>query len=390
MNGKLQSFNSGRAVFFLLAIITVILVGAVLKTMSAVLLPFTISILLAIVTNTLVNFLRRFHIPRIISVLLVFLLLIGCLYSVGMLIYNSGSSIISLYPRYEVRLTEIYIWIARLFDLPYDEHLSIIDNLWGQVGVRNRLRIMTLSFSNGFIGFLRDAFMVALFMAFLLAEATFFKKKLDKAFEGTRAVQIKKITTGVMSQVTHYLSIKFFISVVNGVLVGIGLKIIGVEFAAVWGVIQFVMNFIPNIGSIAVGLAATAFSVIQFWPDPAPMIATGLVMLIVNVVLGCILDPKIMGDRLGLSPVVVLVSLLIWGYIWGFAGLIIAVPMMAIIKIICESIPLLEPISILMGSRKAVKAARSEEDRAAGNSEENQPEKNDPEATAPPFKAADN
>jgi predicted PurR-regulated permease PerM len=195
--------------------------------------------------------------------------------------------------------------------------------------------------------------MVAIFMAFLLVEAAYFREKLDRAFKGTRVVQIKTIISDIMVQVAHDLSIKFCIAVVNGVLIGICMKIIGLEFAVIWGVLQFFANFIPNIGSIAAGLAATAFSVIQFWPNPSLMVAVGLVMLAVNIVFGFILEPKIMGDRLGLSPLVVLVSLLVWGYIWGFVGLILAVPMMAIIKIICKNIPVLEPISILLGSHKA-------------------------------------
>jgi predicted PurR-regulated permease PerM len=203
--------------------------------------------------------------------------------------------------------------------------------------------------------------MVVLFLVFLLFEAAFFREKLEKAFKGIGALQIKKISTDVMTQVTRYLSIKFLISVANGILVGVALQIVGLEFAAVWGLIQFVVNFIPNIGTIAVGVGATAFSVIQFWPNPGPILATGLAMIFINIVLGFVLDPKIMGDRLGLSPLVVLVSLLVWGWLWGFAGLILAVPMTAIIKIVCENIPMLEPISILLGSRKAVMAVKEEE-----------------------------
>ena len=359
MADKFQRFNSGRANFLLLMIITVIVIGAVLKITAAVVLPFTVSLLLAIVTSPIVKFLGKLHIPRIISILLIIAFLIGVLFFIGMLLYSSGRTIITLYPRYEARLTEIYIWVARFFELPYNEQLSFFDNLWSQIGIRNSVRVMTLSFSNAFFRFLSSAVMVAIFMVFFLLEAVFFKKKLDMAFEGPQASQIKKMSTDIMTQVTRYLSIKFIISVVNGVLVGIGLKIVGVEFPIVWGVIQFVVNFIPNLGSIAVGVAATAFSLIQFWPNPAPIIATALIMLIINLILGSFLDPKIMGDNLGLSPLVVLISLLIWGYLWGFTGLIIAVPMMVIIKIICENIPMLEPVSILLGSRKAAMASKS-------------------------------
>ena len=380
---RLNRFNSGRANFFLMMIITVILFGAVLKITSSVVLPFTISLLLAIVTSPLVKHLGKYHIPRIISVFLVLFLLLGGLTFIGMVLYSSGRAIITLYPKYENRLTEIYIWVARLFELPYDEHLSIFDNIWGQTGVRNRVRIMTLSFSNTFITFFRDAFMVSLFMIFLLLEAVFFRTKLDKAFEGSRAIQIIKISSDVMTQITRYLSIKFIISLATGALVGFGLKIIGVEFAVVWGVIQFVLNFVPNIGSIAVGVFATAFSLVQFWPDPSPVIATALVMLVTNMVIGSILEPKIMGDRLGLSPLVVLVSLLFWGWLWGFAGLILAVPMMAIIKIVCENVPMLEPVSILLGSRKAVMAAKGGDTSRDILHKEAHGEKNAPDAIAP-------
>jgi AI-2 transport protein TqsA len=348
-----QNFNSGRVIASLLAVIVVIIFCAVLKVTSSVVLPFTVSLLLAIVTVPLVRFLGKFRIPRVVSVLLIFLLFIACLFFIGMILYSSGRAIIALYPKYEARLTEIYIRIGRLFELPYDDQLSIVENLWGQLDVRTRARNLTIAFSNSFLSFLASAFMVAIFMTFLLLEAAFFREKLDMAFKGTRVVQIKTIISDIMIQVAHYLSIKFFLAVINGILIGSCLKIIGLEFALIWGVFQFVANFIPSIGSIAVGLAATVFSVIQFWPNPAPMVAVGLIMLVINIVFGFILEPKIMGDRLGLSPLVVLVSLLVWGWIWGFVGLILAVPMMAIIKIICKNIPMLEPISILLGSHKA-------------------------------------
>ena len=374
MKDRFQHFNSGRVNFFLVAIITTILFGAVLKITSSVVLPFTISILLALVTNPLVQFLRRLHTPRAISIFLVLFLLMGGLFSVGMVIYSSGRTILTVYPKYEARITEIYIWAARVFELPYDEHLSIFDNLWGQIGVRNRIRIMTLSFTNTFLIFLKDALLVAIFMIFLLLEASFFKGKLNRAFEGNRAVQLARIGYDIMTKVSRYLSIKFFISVANGVIMGTGLTIIGVEFAVVWGVLQFIANFIPNFGSIAVGLGATAFSLIQFWPEPGPVAATAIVVLGMNIILSYFVEPKVTGDNLGLSPLIILLSLLIWGWIWGFAGLIIAVPMMVIIKIICENIPVLEPISILLGSRKASETAKSKDpdegrDRAAENGE---------------------
>ena len=356
MRDRFRSFNSGRVIFFLLAVITCILFAADLRITSSFVVPFTIAFLLALVMSPMVQFMAKFKIPRIISVFFALFLLIGGLVIMGMILYNSGRTVLALYPRYEIRLTQIYIWIAQFFELPYDEYLTFFENIWGQVGIRDRVRIMTLSFTNNFLSFLSAAFLVALFMVFFLFEAVFFKDKLDAAFEGTRSIRIKKIAADIMTQISRYLSMKFLISLVTGIVVAIGLRIIGVELALIWGVIQFVLNFIPNIGSIAVGVAATAFALVQFFPNPGPIVATAAVMLGVNLIIGNFIEPKVMGDRLGLSPLVVLVSLLLWGWIWGFAGLILAVPMMAIIKIICENLPVLEPISILMGSRKAALA----------------------------------
>jgi predicted PurR-regulated permease PerM len=372
MNNHFRRFNSGRVNFFLLAVITFILSAAVLKLTSALLLPFTVSLLLALVTSPFVSFLVKYRIPRVISIGLVLIFLIGALGFFGIVLFSSGRTLLTLYPKYEARLTEIYVWIARFFELSYNDQLSFFENLWSQIGIRNWVRIITLSLSNNFFVFLRDALMVVLFMVFLLLEAVFFKEKLDKAFAGERAVQIKKIGSDLMTQITRYLSIKFFISLITGLAVGIGLRIVGVEFAIVWGVIQFIVNFIPTIGSIVIGLVITLFSLVQFWPDPAPVVVTALIMLGTNVILGSILEPKIMGDNLGLSPLVVLLSLMIWGWLWGFVGFILAVPMMVIVKIICENIPMLEPISILLGSHRAAQAKGTKTGAERAGTEENQ------------------
>jgi len=370
MSDRFSRFNTGRVIFFLLAVITVIIVAGVLRITSSVVLPFTIAVLLCMVTQPIVRFLEKYHIPRLVSALAILLLLVGILYVMGMIIYTSGRALLSLYPRYEARARLIYIWIANVFELPYDEYISLFENIWAQADVRTQVREMTLSFTNGFLVLLSNAFLVAIFMIFILFEAVFLREKLNKAFEGRRAERIKTISTDVITQITRYLSIMFFISFLNGILAGVGLHIIGLEFAAVWGVIQFILNFIPNLGSIAAGVGATLFALIQFWPEPGPVITVALFMLAVNILCGFIIYPKVMGDRLGLSPLLLLISLLIWGWLWGFAGMILAVPMTAIIKITCENIPVLEPISIMMGSRKTVttKTASSEDD-PAGNDE---------------------
>jgi predicted PurR-regulated permease PerM len=339
-----------------------ILVAAVLKIASPVILPFTLALLLAFVLYPLVKLSDKFHFPRFISIFLAVALIVAGLYGLGIAFFTFGRAIISLYPKYEHRLIEIYVWAARFFELSYDEDLSFFENIWAQLGIRTWIRRFTFSFSSIFIQFLRNAMMVVLFLAFLLVEASQIKEKIEAAFEN-RSMRINLMGHHLMYQISRYLTAKFLISLVTGLVVAVCLRLIGLEFAFFWGILQFVLNFIPTLGSIAGGLIVSLFALIQFWPNPVPVILVVVMLLGVNMIIGNVLDPKIIGDHVGISPLVVLVSLGVWGWIWGFAGMIVAVPMMVIIKIICENVPILEPVSILIGSRKAVHAKKTEDER---------------------------
>jgi predicted PurR-regulated permease PerM len=353
-----RTFNSGRANFFLLVFIASIFAGGVLKITAPVILPFTIALLLAFAVHPLVKLAEKIRFPRSFAILLIALLIIAGLYGLGVVFYTSGKMLISLYPKYENRLTEIYGWLTRFSGFSYDEDLSLFENLWAQLGIRTWVRTFTISFSNIFLQFLKSAFLVVIFLVFLLLEASLIKEKLNPAF-GTRADRINRIGQDLMSQTSRYLMAKFLISLVTGIIIAIGLRLVGLEFAIMWGILQFILNFIPVLGSIAVGVGASLFALIQFWPNPVPVIIVVAIMLVVNMVIGNILDPKIIGEHVGISPLVVLISLVVWGWIWGFTGMIVAVPMMVIIKIVCQNIPILEPVSIFIGSHKAVQAQKT-------------------------------
>ncbi|MCA1949524.1 MAG: AI-2E family transporter [Treponema sp.] len=354
MNDRFRRFNSGRANFFLVAFIALVLAGAVLKITASVVLQFIVAILLAFVLDPIVRLLERMKIPRVLAIILVIAGIGGGLYLAGLILFSSGKTILSQYPRYEKRFLEIYSWIAGFFGLPYDEHRTFLDNLWGQLGFRNRVRDYTLSFTNGFIEFLKSLVMVLLFIVFLLLESAHLEEKIALAFENRFSGKIKSIVEAIVAQVSRYLTIKFFVSLATGIFVALGLAILRVDFWLIWGIISFILNFIPTIGSLAAGAGVTLFALLQFWPQGWPVAGAFAVMLLVNFVIGNIFEPQIQGDNLGLSPFVVLVSLLAWGWLWGFTGLVIAVPMTVIIKIICEHIPILEPVAVLIGSYKDI------------------------------------
>jgi len=280
-----------------------------------------------------------------------------------MILFTSGKIIVDQFMldegrMYENRIKVIYEWAAGLFAIEVDNASSIWQNLWDQEAIRNFVRDFTISFSNIVFRFTSAAVLVVLFMVFLLMEASFFKEKLLYAFEG-RIKQIDRIGNDIIDQVSRYLGAKFLFSLANGIIYAVGFSLVGLEFAVVWGVIQFLLNFIPTLGSIAAGVVISLFALIQFWPEPSPIIIVVAIILGVNLILSNLLDPKIIGEHVGISPLVILVSLSIWGYIWGFAGMLLAVPMTVIIKIICENVRITEPFSVLLGSRKSVLAKKS-------------------------------
>ena len=354
----MKILNSSRNIFLMMLFICSILVGTVLKIASTVILPFTIAILLSIVMYPIVKFLTKRKVPYLVSVVLVIIIFAAVLFVLGFALFSSGSNILAVYPKYENRMIEIYIWIARLFELPFDESLSLWDNIWGQLGIRTWGSSFAVSFSEDFFSFFSDSFLVIIFFVFIMLEAGFFKEKLEVAFE-ERSEQINRIGQDLMTQVMRYLTAKFFISLANGLIFAVAFYFIGLEFAVLWGVIQFFLNFIPNLGSIVAGVCISLFALIQFWPEPSPIIMVVAVILVVNLILCNIFDPKIIGDHVAISPLMVLVSLVLWGWIWGFAGMVLSVPMTVIIKIVCENVTVLKPISILIGTQKSVNSIRA-------------------------------
>jgi len=359
VENRTKAFDPPRAIFFLMVFICCIIAGGVLRLTSSVALPFTIAVLLAFVMFPLIKKLDAIRAPRALSIILAVIIIVAGLYIFGMILFSSGVMVVNQFPQYEDRLIEIYTYIARLFDLPFDEDLTFFENLWAQLGIRTFARDFAISLSNMLLQFIIGAVIVILFVVFLLLEASFFKEKLETAF-ANRSQRIDKMGHDLMSQVTRYLTAKFFISLANGVIFAVSFYFIGLEFAVVWGVLQFLLNFIPNLGSITAGVVISTFALIQFWPDPVPIIIVVAIILAVNLILCNIFDPKIVGEHVGISPLVILASLAIWGWIWGFAGMVLAVPMTVIIKIVCENIPIMEPVSILLGTRKSIRAKKAE------------------------------
>ena len=211
-----------------------------------------------------------------------------------------------------------------------------------------------------------STFMVTLILVFMLLEAVGLPVKVRAAL-GSPEADFQRFTTAAR-EIQKYLGLKTAISAATGLLIGTWVAVLGLDFALTWGFLAFLLNFIPNIGSIIAAVPAVLLALVQLGPGQAILVAAGFV--VVNVVLGNILEPQLMGRTLGMSTLVIFLSLIFWGWLWGPVGMFLSVPLTMILKIGMENSRDLKPIAIMLDSPRAARdrleaATRDESRRPA-------------------------
>ena len=190
--------------------------------------------------------------------------------------------------------------------------------------------------------------LVLLYLLFLILERQTILPKLMAALPRGKVQRVSQMIARMNRQTAKYTFLKLIISLITGVLFYFAAIITGLDFALVWGVLAVILNFIPTIGSIICTAGTIIMALIQFAPDWSNVIYVTVLMIGIEMVVGNIIDPKLQGVQLNISPLVILVALAVWGYIWGLAGMFLAVPLTSTIQIVCANIPSLRPIAILL------------------------------------------
>jgi len=213
-----------------------------------------------------------------------------------------------------------------------------------------QLSSITAALTSGlgsFISFVTTTFLVLLFMLFILASSGELGDKVRNAFPEQYADWMAAVLKTVDSQVRQYLVTKTLVSLGTGLLTWVVLMFLGVDFPLVFGFIAFILNYIPNIGSTIAVLFPFALSLLQFDSLSVPL---GVILGLggTQLMMGNVVEPRIMGYSLNLSPLLILVSLIFWGWLWGMWGMVLAVPMMAAIKIVLENLEPMKPLATLM------------------------------------------
>jgi len=335
--------DTHKSLSLLISLASFIVIVAGMYYAAAFLIPFLLSVFIAIICAPPLRFFMKLGIPSGISVTLVLALLfisgLLILIFVGASLNEFTRDIPFYQTELKVHLNSILATLS-LYGLKIPEEdllntlnpaaaLGIASNALGRLGTA-----------------LTNTFFIAFTVAFILLEASTFKPKIRLAFKNSQD-SLERFDT-FMHSVNKYLAIKTAVSLATGIIIAIGLSVIGVEHALLWGLIAFLLNYIPNIGSIIAAFPAVIMALIQLGLPPA--IATVILYLVVNTIIGNILEPRIMGQGLGLSTLVVFLSLVFWGAIFGPVGMLLSIPLTMIVKIALEHDEDTRWISILLGT----------------------------------------
>lgn len=342
-----------------ISIIGIILIGKVLMDLQQIFIPLVIAYLLYFIFEPFNNFLKRKKIPLSIVVIVNLMIIFGVIVGTSQILYSQFNNLSNDLPFLEQQLNAIVSTTAKSLDITdpifIDFSLSKSFNNLDYMSLAQNALATTVDLFSNFI-------LVLLFLGFILGGHTKIFSTIKNAYienhltnyktdniedEDTQKKEIEKIRKSrtdiientflkITNQVQKYIITKTIISIATGIVVGIILYFFDVKYILVWVTLTILLNFIPTIGSILAVIFPTLIAIIQFNSFPKAIILATLLAVVQNVI-GNVLEPKIMGDKLGINPLVILISLLAWGYVWGIAGMFLSVPLTAIINIILKN-----------------------------------------------------
>ncbi len=342
-----EDFQQNSGIRYILIVVGLVIVVAGMRAAEAIIVPLLFSAFLAIIISTPVFWLRRKRVPDLAAVFLVVLGLLALGLGFAALIGTSLQDFSEALPRYQALLTKeiapLLHWVQGLgIELSEETFLQYVDP-----GASMRLVANMLS---GLGAILTNTFLILLTVIFILLEASSFPIKMEMAFDDPKGASQKfsKLTTAI----NHYLGIKTVMSLGTGVTVTLFVALFGIDFPLIWGLLAFLLNYIPNLGSIIAAVPAVLLGYLQFGLGQALLVGLGYALI--NIIFGNLIEPRLMGRKLGLSTLVVFLSLVFWGWVWGPVGMLLSVPMTMVAKIALEGSASTQWIGILMDSESAI------------------------------------
>lgn len=329
---------------FMLGFACFVVVVAGMKAAVEVLVPFLLSAFIAILCAPALMWLESRKVPTTLAVILVVLVVVLTIGGFSVVVATSINDFARQIPTYQASLQEetaaITLWLA---NHGIEISQQMVKEQINPGRAMDLVRKVVTSFGN----VLTDFFLIFLTVLFILFEASSFPAKFRRAMgEQHRSLAAFEQFN---ESVKQYLIIKTLVSIGTGLFIGVWLAIQGVDYVVLWALLAFLLNFIPNIGSIIAAVPAVLLAFVQFGLGGAGVTALGF--FIVNVVMGNIIEPRYMGQGLGLSTLVVFLSLLFWGWVLGPVGMLLSIPLTMIVKLALETRQESHWLAVLLGNK---------------------------------------
>jgi predicted PurR-regulated permease PerM len=334
----------------LFAVAAVVVIIAGLRTASSIVVPFLLSVFLASICAPALFWMRRKRVPEGLALLLIIAVVVGALPLLGLLLGSSVEGFTSALPRYQERLQTSMTGVA---DWLGTHGLTVSKETVRQAFDPSAAMSLANQILGALQGLLGNVFLIVLTVVFILLEARSFPVKL-RALPGGARDGLRQFDR-LLESVKKYVAVKTIVSLLTGVSVGVLLLIVGVDFPVLWATLAFFLNYIPTVGSLIAAVPAVLLAVVQLGVSAAVVTAIGYGA--VNTLFGNVLEPRIMGRSVGLSPLVVFLSLVFWGWVLGPVGMLLSVPLTMVVKIALEGHRETRGLALLLGTESQARAA---------------------------------
>ena len=332
-----------NTISIMLAIVTSILVVTALKFTPAITMPLAFAFFIVVLVHPLQRWLDN-YLPRWGSVVVVLLVLAGFLGIAIAALSVSGEIIEPKLPEYRDKLQQM-LETGRSW--AQQRGLPILQQPLQSLGSPRQITDRAVGGIKSLLSALSLFILVIALITLLLLEVGQFREKTKQGFPDSASEKLIKALATMSHKLRRYLLVISFTSMLTGILTAVWCLIIGVDLAFVWGLVSFVLNYVPTIGSILAVIPPTLLALI--FQDVGSAIATLIGLAIIQVVIGSFVDPRLQGSSLKLSPFVTLISIVFWGWVWGIPGALLGVPMTVSIIVLCGEFEATKGISILLG-----------------------------------------
>lgn len=333
----------------LFAAASVVIIVAGMHAAESILVPFFLAVFLAVLWSSPLFWLQKKGVPMPIAMLFVIIAVIATglilIAFLGSTLEDLSTAIPSYQNNLDQEIATMIVWLENIgIDIPDNALYGIVD--------QEKIMQLVTGILTSLGGLLTSALLVLIMVFFMLLEASSITTKLRAALgdADSTITQLSKI----VDSIKRYLAIKTATSLITGVSVAIWLAIVGVDYPLLWGLLAFLLNYIPNIGSFIAAIPALLLAFIQLGIGATAF--AGLGYLLINGAIGNVIEPRVMGRGVGLSTLVVFLSLVFWGWALGSVGMLLSVPLTMCIKIVLESHEDTRWVSILMSSEASAKS----------------------------------